>query len=78
MIAGTLASAGGSDAVGVIFGGVSAAGAGIGFAAGSGFGVSGAGVVFGGSSGLISIFACCANVSEAGGAIWLDGCDAGG
>ena len=48
------------------------------FAAGSAFGVSGAGDIFGGPSGRISILACCADVSEVSGAIAADGCGAAG
>ena len=75
-IAGGPVEAGGSDADRVIFGGASAAGAGICLAAGSAFGASGD--IFGGPSGLISILACCAKVSEVSGAISGDGCDGTG
>src|ERR1700730_11379939 len=64
------ASAAGSDAARVIFCDLAAAGAGSSVAGCSGFGVSGAGV--GAASGLISIFAGCADVSGVGGVISPD------
>src|SRR5437879_6840115 len=77
---GDLVSAAGSDAAGVIFGGISTAGAGVSFDGGAdiGVGVSGAGGIFRAAAGLISIFACCAKVSGVGGAISPDCRDTGG
>jgi hypothetical protein len=75
---GDLACGGGSDAARVILGGVSAAGAGVSLEAGAGAGVSIAGIGFGAASGLISILACWANVSDVGGTISWECFAAGG
>ena len=69
---GELASAGGSDAAGVIFCGISAVGAGICLEGRSGFGASGTADSFAAASGLIAVFASRANVSDVGGAISRD------
>ena len=72
-----LACGSGSGAARVMFGGACAAAGGISFDGGAGIGVSGAGDSIGASMGLISIFACCAKLSDTGGAISPDCCDAG-
>ena len=69
-----LACGGGSGAASVMFGGACAAGAGISFDGGAAIVVSSVCT----STGLTSIFACCAKLSGAGGAISPDCCDAGG
>src|SRR5260370_2969742 len=63
---GALTSVGGSDAASVVFCGIPAVGAGVSFAGASGFCTSGTGDGFGAASGLISIFACCATLSDVG------------
>src|SRR4030088_261784 len=69
-----LVSAAGSDALRVIFGGISAGGAGVPSdeRADIGVGDSGAGGISGAAAGLVSIFACCAKASDVSGAISLD------
>ena len=69
-----LACGDGSGAASVMFGGACAAGAGISFDGGAAIVVSSVCT----STGLTSIFACCAKLSGAGGAISPDCCDAGG
>ena len=69
-----LACGGGSGAASVMFAGACAAGAGISFDGGAAIVVSSVCT----STGLTSIFACCAKLSGAGGAISPDCCDAGG
>jgi hypothetical protein len=64
-----ISGGGGADAARAIFGGTSAAAAGGSFDGGVGIWASDAGGVFGARSGLISILACWASVSDVGGAI---------
>ena len=68
MAGGAWATGGGSDAT-VAIGGASAAAAGVSFADGAAPGDSDAGTPFGEASGLISILACFASVSDVGGKI---------
>src|SRR5712664_1384133 len=65
-------SGGGSGAATTIFGGASAAGAAVSLAGRAGIGGSGAGDSFGAASGLISILACSAIISDVGGTIAPD------
>src|ERR1700682_4382675 len=66
------ASGGGSDATTAIFGGASATGAAASLAGRGGGGGSGVGDSFGAASGLISILACSAIISDVGGVIAPD------
>src|SRR5712671_3302985 len=69
-----LACGGGSDAAAVRLGGACAAAGGISFDGGAGVDISSVCT----STGLTSIFACCAKLSDDGGAISPDCCGAGG
>src|SRR6185437_3161065 len=69
---GGLVSACGSDAATVIFCGISTAAAGVSVAEGSGLGASEAGIILGAVSGLISMLASLADVSDIGGTISPD------
>ena len=76
---GDLVSAGGSDAARVVFGGISFAGtsaAGAAVNGCAGIGVSGTSGIFGATSGLTPILACCAKVSGVSGAVSPDCRDA--
>src|SRR5712664_4661333 len=66
------ASGGGSDASTAIFGGASAADAAVSLPGRAGSGGSGAGDSFGAASGLISLLACSAIISDVGGTIAPD------
>src|SRR3954453_24016489 len=75
---GDLVAGSGWGAARVVFGGTSAEAAGTSFCDRADTGVSDAGDIVGAASGLISIFACCAKVSDVGAAISPDCRDAGG
>jgi hypothetical protein len=81
MAGGATLAGGGAVATGADFGGASATTAGAGFGASLAGGGSDAGATFAAWSGLISMLACCAKVSEVSGTIgpkrWNAGASAG-